>query len=197
MIDDVREALKQRYGDIKESKGPVIIFFGMTLNVSVNGEVSVTMKGYVDDLLAAYVDNPLTAWEHKGTVTSPADVGLFVLGDSEKREESVRKESHTRVAKLLYLAKRTRPDCLTTVSYLATRVKECNKKDCEKLDRLIMFIGGTVNRALRFRPGSEGLRVRVYADAAFVRRRSLCSTLGREIAYWMLCSNRGQWTSAL
>ena len=90
-----------------------------------------------------------------------------MLGDSEKCEASVRKQYHTRVAKLLYLAKRTRPDCLTTVSYLATRVKECNKMDCEKLDRLIMFIAGTADRALRFRPGSEGLRVSVYADAAF------------------------------
>ena len=167
MIDDVREALKQRYGDIKEQKGPVINYLGITLNASMNREVSVTMKGYVDDLLAAYVDNPLTACEHKGTVTCPADVELFVLGDSEKCQESVRKQFHTRVAKLLYLAKRTRPDCLTTVSYLATRVKECNKKDCEKLDRLIIFIAGTVDRALRFRPGSEGLRVSVYADAAF------------------------------
>ena len=159
MIDDVREALKQRYGDIKEQKGPIINYLGMTLDASVRGEVSVTMKGYVDDLLAA--------WQPQGTISSPADVGLFVVGDSEKCEESVRKEYHTRVAKLLYLAKRARPDCLTTVSYLATRVKECNKDDYEKLNRLIMFIAGTADRALKFRPGSEGLRVSVYADAAF------------------------------
>jgi hypothetical protein len=82
-------------------------------------------------------------------------------------QESVRREYYTRVAKLLYLAKRTRPDCLTTVLYLATRVKECNENDYEKLDRLIKFIAGTAERALRFRPGSEGLRVSVYADAAF------------------------------
>ena len=30
-----------------------------------------------------------------------------------------------------------------------------------------MFIAGTADRALRFRPGSDGLRVSVYADAAF------------------------------
>lgn len=167
MIDDVRKALKQRYGDIKEQKGPLINYLGMTLDASVNGEVSVTMKDYVDDLLAAYVDNPLSGTGHKGTATSPADVELFVIGDSMKCEESVRKQYHTRVAKLLYLAKRTRPDCLTTASYLATRVKECNKKDCEKLERLIMFIAGTADKVLRFRPGSEGLRVSVYADAAF------------------------------
>ena len=107
MIKDVREALKQRYGDLKAQKSPIINYLGMTLDASVKGEVSVTMKGYVDD--------PLAAWEPEGTVTSPADVGLFVIGDSEKCEESVRKQYHTRVAKLLYLAKRTRPDCLTTV----------------------------------------------------------------------------------
>ena len=113
------------------------------------------------------MDDLLAAWEPEGTATSPSDVGLFVIGKSEKCEESVRKEYHTRVAKLLYLAKRTRPDCLTTVSYLATRVQECNRDDCEKLDRLIMFIAGTSDRVLRFKPGSEGPRVSVYADAAF------------------------------
>ena len=120
MIDDVRDALKQRYGDIKEQKGPVINYLGMTLDASVRGELSVTMKGYDDDLLAAR--------EPAGTITSPADVGLFKIGPTEKCEESVRKEYHTRVAKLLYLAKRTRSDCLTTESYLATRVKEYNKE---------------------------------------------------------------------
>ena len=58
----------------------------MTLDASVRGEVSVTMKGYVDDLLAA--------WEPAGTITSPADVGLFKIGPTEKCEESMRKESH-------------------------------------------------------------------------------------------------------
>ena len=42
-----------------------------------------------------------------------------------------RKRFHSAVAKMLYLAKRARPDMLTGVSYLATRVQDCHEGDIE------------------------------------------------------------------
>ncbi len=39
---------------------------------------------------------------------------------------------HSMVAKLLYLAKRVRPDTLTAISFLATRVREPTEQDLAK-----------------------------------------------------------------
>jgi hypothetical protein len=39
-----------------------------------------------------------------------------------------------------FLAKQARPELLTAVSYLATRVTKCNGDDVDKLIRLIRYI---------------------------------------------------------
>ena len=49
---------------------------------------------------------------------------------------------HTIVAKLLYLAKRTRPDILTVISVLCGRVSEPTVKDYDRLMRVIKYIAG-------------------------------------------------------
>ena len=71
------------------------------------------------------------------------------------------------VAKLLYLAKRTKPECLTAVSFLATRVTRCTADDIGKLARLVRYIRRTKDRGVVLRPGLLGIRVRVFVDAAF------------------------------
>ena len=71
------------------------------------------------------------------------------------------------VAKLLYLAKRARPDCLTTVALLATRVSRCDKDDLEKLSRPIKYVRATKEHGLRLRIGDKGLEVKVLIDAAY------------------------------
>ena len=74
---------------------------------------------------------------------------------------------HNMVAKLLYLAKRTKPECLTAVSFLAMRVTRCTADDIGKLARLVRYIRRTKDRGVVLRPGQLGIRVRVFVDAAF------------------------------
>ncbi len=50
---------------------------------------------------------------------------------------------HSFVAKLLYLAKRVRPDILVAVSYLTKRVKSPNISDMSKLERVIKYLRNT------------------------------------------------------
>ena len=57
--------------------------------------------------------------------------------ESPALPEKERKATHMLVAKALYLAMRGRPDILTVVSFLCTRVKFMTKEDKAKLDRLI------------------------------------------------------------
>ena len=97
---------------------PTLKYLGMTVDMSMKGEARITMKGYVEDVL-------LSA-RGRGTATTPATEGLFdVREEADSVSEEVRIWFHCILAKLLYLAKRVRPECLTAVSYLATRVTKC------------------------------------------------------------------------
>jgi hypothetical protein len=60
-----------------------------------------------------------------------------------------------------------RPECLTAVSYLATRVTQCDADDVEKLLRLVKYILGTREQGLVLRPGVAGISVRLFVDASY------------------------------
>lgn len=66
-----------------------------------------------------------------------------------------------------YLVKRAKPECLRVVAYLATRVTKCTVDDIEKLGRLMRYAADTSDRAVLFRPGSLGINVRIFVDAAY------------------------------
>jgi hypothetical protein len=68
---------------------------------------------------------------------------------------------------VLNLAKRTRPDWLTAVSFLATRVQKCTQSDCDKLDRLLHYINATRERGTASRPGERGITASAYIAAAY------------------------------
>jgi hypothetical protein len=50
---------------------------------------------------------------------------------------------HTRVANLLYLAKRVRPDTLVTTVFLTTRVLRPNEEDLSKFNRVVRYLRNT------------------------------------------------------
>lgn len=130
MIMDLKGFMKKRYGEITSADGPVLNYLGMVFDLSVRGQVKMTMQGYVEDVIA-----------YSGIVghsRSPATSGLFDTRDGAVLvSETQRSWFHSVVAKLAYLAKRARPECLTAVAFLATRVTKCTVDDVEKLKRLI------------------------------------------------------------
>lgn len=67
---------------------------------------------------------------------------------------------------LHYLAKRTRPDILTAVSFCATRVLFQTEEDSKKLDRILGFLLGTQHQQLILKIGSK-LQLRAYVDSSF------------------------------
>ena len=76
------------------------------------------------------------------------------------------KKFHTVVAKLLYLAKRTRIDILLAIAYLCTRVKSPTTGDLTKLGRVLKYLNGTAEQVLVLRPSTE-LKLEGYIDASF------------------------------
>jgi hypothetical protein len=108
--------------------------------------------------------------EEAGSValrSAPGTKNTFVVNEeSEKLSEKARERFHSITAKILYLAKRARPDVLTVVSFLCTRVTMATKEDMNKLQRLIGYLKRTSQRQLVFIPDNN-LQLQVYIDAAF------------------------------
>ena len=160
MIEDLAEGLTKRYGEITRKNGPIVNYLGMVFDLATPGKVKVSMMGFVDEMLK----------EHgvTGKARTPATEGLFdVRPDIESVTEQQRVIFHRCVAKLLYLAKRARPDCLTAVSFHATRVNRCTTDDLVKLQRLMRYVNMTKERGIVFSPGETGIEVSVLIDAAY------------------------------
>jgi Reverse transcriptase (RNA-dependent DNA polymerase) len=157
-LDSFFEHLKQTYKETKIVRGQILDYVGMTFNFSVAGEVKITMENCVNEILA---DCGVTQ-----VASTPASPMLFNIRDGEKASGDESKWFHSYTAKMLYLSKRARPECLTTVAFLTTRVNVCDKDDLGKLRRLLAYLRGTKERGIILRIG-ERMEVRTYIDAAY------------------------------
>jgi hypothetical protein len=150
--------LTEVYKETKTHSGKVLDYIGMTFDFRVLGEVRVTMANCVGEIL-----------DGCGVTTTratPATENLFDIRDTEKATDSEKKWFHTHVAKMLYLAKRVRPECLTSVSFLSTRVQCCDQDDIAKLRRLLGYLRYTRDRGIVLRIG-DNMTVSAYIDAAY------------------------------
>jgi len=159
LLDEFHVYLNSVYPETKSVQGPVVNYLGMCFDFSNDGEVRITMEHCVNDILKS-------CGEVKVKPT-PASSTLFDINATQvKVSEEQRKFFHTHVAKLLYLAKRVRPECLTAVAFLSTRVQACDIDDLAKLVRLLGYVKGTSSRGIVLRVG-ESMTVKAYIDAAY------------------------------
>jgi hypothetical protein len=97
----------------------------------------------------------------------PNKKDLFAFSkDSDVLPEREKRFFHTIVAKVLYLSRRARPDIITTVSFLCTRVQFPTKEDMMKLEKLLGYLLRTKEKILILRP-SQSFKVVAYIDASF------------------------------
>jgi hypothetical protein len=150
--------LKSVYPETKTSTGAVLNYLGMSLDFTASGKVAVTMKNCVDDILAG-------SGVSKGR-TTPATASLFDVRDAPKATDAEAKRFHSIVAKLLYVAKRVRMDCLTAVAFLTTRVQACDTDDLAKLERVLGYVFATRERGIVLHIGAK-FAVSAYIDAAY------------------------------
>jgi hypothetical protein len=78
------------------------------------------------------------------------------------------KEFHSRVMKLMWLAKRCVPEILCAVSYLSTRVQNANENDWEKLDRVLKYLNNEDKFMIRFgcKDGTKQLKIDAFIDVS-------------------------------
>jgi hypothetical protein len=126
----------------------------------------VTDSGIQLDMIA-YIEKCLKDREFGRKVGSPATEDLFeVPEDSKPLSVDDAKTFHSDVAKLLYLAKRTRGQILTAVSHLSERVMAPTEDDQEKLKRIFTYLASTKDEVLMFKSGGT-VDMEVYIDASY------------------------------
>jgi hypothetical protein len=146
-------------------------YLGHTLDFEqILGKVVITMEGYIADLLRIY--------EVRGIAATPATNELFVIDTTAtKLSGADREDFHSCAAKLLYLAKRVRPDILTAVSFLTTRVNEATVQDRDKLNRVLRYLNATSEMGMVLE-GAKDLCVLAYIDASFAVHHDFKSRTG-------------------
>ena len=176
-VEDTIQQLTDRYKTITVHRGKVHSYLGMTLDFSTPGKVRVSMEKYVTDMLSEY--------EIKGSAATPATSQLFELDPNSPLLPTDQAERfHSRVAKILYLAKRARPDTLTTIAFLTTRVKAPTQQDWDKLERLLKYINGTASFGIVLQADKD-ICVLVWVDASYgvhadgKSHTGICISLGR------------------
>jgi hypothetical protein len=118
IIDDdeakiLRTHLEKRFGTVKFEVGNRLSYLGMELEIGDRG-TAVGMSFYTKQLLEG-VEVPVKLSPRTKTMFQVDEEAVMLM-------EEERKLFHSKTAKLLYLAKRARPDILTIVSFLCTRV---------------------------------------------------------------------------
>lgn len=159
-VDKFLAYLRERFKTITEHRGHSFSYLGMSVNVNKESKVVyVEMQKYVEDLLNDF--------QHvNGCSKTPALSDLFTVDhDSALLNSADAKSFHSTIARILYLAKRIRPDLLTSISFLATRVKAPTEEDQKKLLRVIRYIKGSKNVKLTLK-AEENLVLKCYVDAS-------------------------------
>jgi hypothetical protein len=119
-IERVQAFMTKEFKWITVTKGRVQSYLGMNIEMSEH-KISVSMSYYTQQLLQDF-----------GKIreySTPATKEIFQPTTSIVLDVDAKRNFHTIVAKLLYLAKRARPDILTATSFLCTRVKQPTKAD--------------------------------------------------------------------
>jgi hypothetical protein len=144
------QQLRNIYKEITVHEGLSHDYLGILITYQPDEQsVTLDMKNYIQGCIDQFLQ------EHQDIVlrgiTTPATDNLFKIRSKEEaiplgKEKA--KTFHSTVAKLLFLAKRGRPDILLAVSFLTTRVKEPDEDDWKKLIRVLSYLNGTLGLVL-------------------------------------------------
>jgi hypothetical protein len=176
VIDSVLNDLNIKFGTSKKplaaATGDVHDYLGITIDYSESDKVKFTMYDYLEDILSEMPD------DMRGTAPTPASNNLFNIDDdSPALNEKESDFFHRTTARLLFAAKRARPDLQVAVAYLCTRVKSPNQSDYRKLTRVIKYLRLTISIPLVLGWDGTG-QLRWSVDASFAVHKDMRSHTG-------------------
>jgi hypothetical protein len=176
VIDSILADLNNEFGTAKKplsaTTGHVHDYLGITIDYSEIGKVKFTIYDYLEDILDEMPD------DMNGMAPTPASDNLFnVDDDSPQLNEKESDFFHRTTARLLFAAKRARPDLQVVVAYLCTRVKSPSQSDYRKLTRVIKYLRLTLSIPLVVGGDGSG-QLKWSVDASFAIHKDMGSHTG-------------------
>jgi hypothetical protein len=158
------------------TRGKEHVFLGMKINFQPNQTVRINMEQYIKEAIVDFKEDVSIG------ATTPANNNLFKLDtDAPRFEKSESDLFHSIVAKLLYVAKRGRPDILLAIAFLCTRVSCSTTDDWSKLKRLLKYLNRTIGDYATI--GADSLsKIRTWVDASYGVHDDLKSHTGGVIS---------------
>ena len=164
--DEFLEWLKRKYandgiGNVSVTRGRRHEYLGMTLVFTNEGNLKIEMINYIDKMCKEFPE------KLDGDTKYPWTEKLFSVDKNSDELDTQSKNSfHTHTMKMMYLAKRARPDVLPAVIFLSTRVKAPTVQDWRKLKKMMSFIWGTKEEVMTLNCMKSDV-ITWYVDAAF------------------------------
>ena len=158
-LESTITAIEEMFKETKVTKGRMHNYIGMTLDFTLKGKYKVKMQKYIEDKLKEY--------NVTGKSKTPSGQDLFYIDkSSQDLSEEETELFHSKIASLLFLAKKTRPDILLPVQFLSTRVMKPTVQDAHKLDKLLRYLNSTKHMCLTLTK-VDVTSPWIYIDAAY------------------------------
>jgi hypothetical protein len=176
MESNLINGLKAKYKEITSNFGNDLKYLGMKISTNPNGDVELSMPNYINDILK---QNNITF-----TSKTPGNKNLFNDQD-DINKETVNKTKYLSVLmSTFYLAKKIKPELLTSLSYLSTRSKNPNSSDMLKLIKTLEYLNGNKNDKLVFKHNNgKPLTLTGYFDASYAPHSDKKSHSGEVIVF--------------
>jgi hypothetical protein len=161
-INSLLQELVKHFKRIEVNRGFTHDYLGMRLLFdNETRSVKVTMSGYIENLI---VDNNI----RRTSFPASADILKTSSPDEPLLSPDLQKSLHSTVARIQYLASRTRPDIQFVTSHLASKVNKFVASDQGKVTKLLEYLVGTADRGITLHiPNTSNITMSLYADASF------------------------------
>lgn len=167
-LEEAKRMLLQAFDKVTFTDGKVHNYLKMKFDYTKE-YLSVTQYGFINSLTEFY--------NIEETESVPADANLRKVMNSTKLNESAKDGFHSLAYKLMYIAKRTRPEILPTAHFLSTRVQQPTEDDADKAYHCLRHLNGSKELGLRLN-ALDPVTVIQYIDAAHGVHHNMKSQAG-------------------
>ena len=136
VLKEFANQLRKEFGkehELRKNIGNLHDYLGITIDYSIKGKVVFTMFDYLEDIIVECPDDL-----KKATLIFPANDNLFKPNENSPYLDNKKSDLFHRItARLLFAAKRARPDIQVCVAFLCTQVKDPHEDSYKELGRVI------------------------------------------------------------
>lgn len=178
VVKDIISKIEDKFGKMEVTYGDEHTFLGMKLKYNRKRKtVTVDMKEYA---LEAIEESGMDITRNANT---PAKANLYIIDENaELLNEDKKERFHSVVAKLCYIAERSRLDIKPAMSFLRTRVQKPTIEDWGKLKRVLCYLRGTIDLHLTL--GADTLtKLQTWVDASYAIHHDRKSHTGGAMSF--------------